>query len=252
MATCDDLYLGGTLSGTGITGGTNINSTLLGVENWSGVLGHTGLGYNPVEVSGRPGGTLTGDGLAKARLLNLNMVIMRNGALATGPLNLVANTDTFLTLLAKPAGNYLEVVLPDATRRFLHVTALDPASIGQQRTNRHISVPLYSSLPYWHLGGTQSSYTSGGTITNAGPMTVYDAVVTMGNGTFTNSTAGWSLTIAGAAGSVIVDLGARTVTESGVPADQLLTRTDREWGWFLPGANTVTGSATVTWRSQYN
>jgi len=253
MATCDDLRLGGTLSGTGITGGTTINNTLLGVEDWSGVLGHTGLGYLPVEVSGRPGGSLTGDGLAKARLLSLNMVITRNGALASGPLNLVANTDTFLTLLAKPAGNYLEVDMPDATKRFLHVTALDPASIGQVRTNRHISVPLYSSLPYWHLGGNQTSYTSGGTVTNAGPMTVYDAVIVFaGDGTFANTTAGWSLTITGSSGAVTVDLGARTVTQAGIPADQLLTRTDRDWGWFLAGANTVTGSATVTFRAQYN
>lgn len=252
MAVCDDLWLGGTLSGSGITGGTNINSTLLGVEDWSGVLGHTGISYVPVEVSGRQGGSLTGDGLAKARLLQLNMVITRNGLLSSGPINLVANTDTFLSLLAKPAGNYLEIVLPDASKRFLHVTALDPASIGQPKTNRHISVSLYSPQPYWHLGGTQSSYTSGGTITNAGQVTVYDAVVVFAaDGTFTNSTAGWSLTITGSSGAVTVDLGNRTVTQAGIPADQLLTRTDRDWGWFLPGANTVSGSATVTWRTQY-
>lgn len=252
MATCDDLRIGGTLSATGITGGTNINSTLLGVEDWSGVLGHTGISLQPVEVSGRPGGLLTGDGLGKARFLSLNMVITRLGPLASGALNLIANTDTFLTALSQPAGNYLEVDMPDATKRFTHVTALDPASIGQPKTIRHISAQLYSAAPYWKLGGNQSSYTSGGTLTNTGLVTVYDAVIVFAaDATFTNSTAGWSLTIAGSTGAVTVDLGARTVTQAGIPADQLLTRTDRDWGWFLPGANTVSGAATVTWRSQY-
>jgi hypothetical protein len=74
-----------------------------------------------------------------------------------------------------------------------------------------------------------------------------------GDGTFTHSTLGWTLTITGSASAVTVDLGARTVTQAGVPADQLLTRNTRDWGWFTPGSNAVTSTVSVvwTWRPQY-
>lgn len=35
MPTCDDLRIGGTLSATGITGGTSVNNYGISVEDWS-------------------------------------------------------------------------------------------------------------------------------------------------------------------------------------------------------------------------
>ena len=261
MVDCDDLRLGGTLSATGIAGGTSINSTAIHVQDWSGVLGNPGVSLTPFSVTGRPGDLLVGDALPKSRLLTLNMEITRwgpvNGGLVepTEQEQVVANTDDFLTLLANPLGNYLEITLPDTTLRFVKAYALDPAQVNQDRTLRRISVPMFAS-PYWRAGGNQSTDTISGadTLTTMGRVTVYDPVLVFsGDGAFTNSTAGWTLTITGSTGAVTVDVGARTVTMGGVPADQVLTVTDREWGWFLPGANTVTSSVStvVTWRDAF-
>ena len=262
MAVCDDLRLGGTLSGTGITGGLSINSTAIHVRDWSAVLGHPGISFTPFEVAGRPGSVLVGDGLPPARFLTLNMEITRWGPTSWGLVEpteeeqLVQNTDDFLTLLANPAGNYLELTLPDTTLRFVHATALDPASVQQTERLRRISVPMHAS-PYWRAGGNQSTDTITGadTIVNGGRVNVYDPVLVFaGDGAFTNSTAGWTLTITGSTGAVTVNAGARTVTMGGVPADQVLTFTDREWAWFVPGNNSVTSSVStvVTWRSAFN
>lgn len=259
MAVCDDLRLGGTLTGSGITGGTTINGTTLAVEDWSSILGHTGISFTPVEVAGRPSSYLVGDGLPLSRYPTLNMRIKSQGecdALDTPADRLLENTDTFMALIARPGGNYLEVDLPDATSRFIHVTALTPALVSQSSQVRRINVPLFSQHAYWHAGGTQSTDTISGadTLVVGGNVTVYDAVLVFaGDGTFTHSGLGWSITIAGSTGAVTVDLGARTVKQAGIDADQLLTRTDNPWGWFISGNNAVTAdvSVSVTWRNQY-
>lgn len=261
MAQCDDLRLGGVLAASGITGGMSINGTAIGVTDWSGLFGHAGMTGAALEVNGRPGGFYGGDLLGRSRFPILNVEFHQegpNGLLveATGCDQLWENTDDFLELLADPAGNYLEVDLPDASKRFLKVTALDPAIITQPLSRRELSVPLVANWPYWREGGNQSTdtITAGDTITNAGRAVVYDAVLVFaGDGTFTNSTAGWSIQVIGSAGPVTVDLGNRTVVEGGLPANNRIRRTDRDWGWFLKGVNTVTSnvSVVVTWRIQY-
>lgn len=257
--TCNDLRLGGTLSGTGITGGTSINNTALSVQDWSGLLGNPGLAYTPFEVAGRPGAFLVGDGLPRARLLNLNMQITRWGPVDYGLVEpteeeqLVANTDAFLALLQSP--QYLEVDMPDLTSRFLQVTSIDPSFIEQPRRNRAISVPLQGSA-YWREGGSQSTDTLNGadSLAVGGNANVYDAVLVFaGDGTLTHSGLGWSLEIAGSTGAVTVDLGNRTVTQGGTPAEELLIRNNANWGWFVPGANATSSdvSVGVTWRDAY-
>lgn len=261
MPTCDDLRLGGTLSSGGITGGTTINDTALSVEDWSQVLGSWGVAGQVQQVAGRPGGIVSGDLLGRPRFPTLNMVINdldHSGGLTepTFAEQKQANTDEFLALITNPAGQYLEIDMPDSTSRFLFVRNLDPAPIRQPRRQRRISVPLMSEMPYWKEGGNQDTDTISGadTMVVGGNREVYDAVLVFaGDGTFTHSGLGWSLTITGSGGAVTVDLGARTVSEGGNPADNLLTRNNRAWGWFVPGSNSVTSSASVgvTWRSSW-
>jgi hypothetical protein len=261
MPTCEDLRLGGTLSGSGITGGLSINSTNIAVANWSNLFGHPGLSFTPVEVLGRPGGFLVGDGLNKARFPTLNLRIKSRAecdALLTAEEALLVNTDDFLTLLADPNGNYLEVDLPDGSSRFIRVYALNPAFIDQPGPLREISVPLYSPDPYWHAGGAEvsDSISAGAdTVTVGGRVPVYDAVLVFaGDGTLSHDNLDWSLEVAGSTGAVTVDLGARTVMQAGIPADQLFTPLGRVWAWFVPGANPTTSTVgvTVTYRTQYN
>jgi hypothetical protein len=263
MPTCDDLRLGGTLSATGIAGGTSINNYGLSVEDWSDILGTGGMSGNVQVVNGRPGGYVAGDLLGLPRYPILSMAITDRNA--TGGLTAPTleeqkadNTDTFLALVANPAGNYLEVVMPDTTTRFLQVFNFDAAGINQPRRKRTIRVPLISPMPFWKAGGNQSTDTIAGadTLVNGGNAPVYDAVLTFPNApdtTFTHSGLGWWIRVVGASAAVTVDLGNRTVTMSGSPADNLVTRSDRDWGWFTPGNNSVTatGSVGVTWRSSW-
>jgi hypothetical protein len=257
---CDDLRIGGTLSASGISGGVSINNAGIAVMDWSGIFGHVGYSSFAARVAGRPGVTLVGDALPKERYLTLNLA-MTQKARTGGPVEpslgayLWENTDTVLGYLADPVGFYLEVDDPLSTTRFVFCNAPDPALIDLFREERRTSIPIVCSEPYWKVGGQESTNTGtgAGTITNTGNATVYDAILDFaGAGAYTNSTAGWTLTVSAAC---VLDLGNRTIQVAGVNSDNLLTgRTDQAWGWFLPGANTITRSATVTttFRSQYN
>jgi hypothetical protein len=256
---CDDLRIGGTLSSSGISGGQSINNSGIAVQDWSGLFGHVGYTLTAARVNGRPGVTLVGDALPKERYLTLNLALInarRTGGsvLSTTGGYLWANTDLILQYLADPTGFYLEVDDPIATR-FVFCNAPDPATIDYLRAERRAVIPLIASEPYWKVGGTEttSTGTGAGTVTITGNVNVYDAIISFsGAGNYVNSAAGWTLTVSAAC---IVDLGNRTVQVGGVNSDNLLTsRTDREWGWFIPGANTISRSvtSTVTLRSQYN
>lgn len=264
--TCNDLRLGGTLSSSGLTGGTSINSTALMVSDWSDILGTAGLSAQLQQVNGRTGGFISGDRLGLARFPTLNMRITKYGP----NLTLVepsfdeqkqANTDDFLALVTDPAGNYLEVDMADGTSRFIYVYDLDPAPMRQPEKDRTIAVPLASPNAYWKEGGQEDTDTiaSADTMTVGGNRSVYDAVLVFaGDGTFTHSTLGWAIEVTGSGGAVTVDLGNRTVTEGGNPALNRIRRTPATgaggvWGWFTPGSNSVTSdvSVVVTWRSSW-
>ena len=260
MPTCDDLRIGGTLSGSGITGGVSINGTALSVADWSGIFGHSGFRSAPLDISGRPGVRVVGQGLPRGRFFTLSLNVGElnpQGTLTVSECEQKqANTDSFLSYLADPAGAYLEVDMPDSTKRFIYVYAVDPSFVSQPRKLRTIRAPLVSTLGYWHVGGNESSDTISGpdTLVAGGNVNIYDPVLTFaGDGTFQHTGLGWELEIAGSSGAVTVDLGTRTVTEGGNPAPNLLRRNHRDWGWFTPGNNTVTSdvSVTVTWRDQY-
>lgn len=262
MPECSDLRLGGTLSATGIAGGRSINDYAISVEDWSQLLGTGGISASIQVVNGRPGGYVAGDQLGLPRFPILSLAITdrnQTGGLTAGtfPEQKQDNTDDLLALLANPAGNYLEVDMPDMTSRFLYVYNLDAAPISQPRRKRTIRAPLVSPYPYWKQGGNQSTDTISGadTLVNGGNAPVYDAVMVFaGDGTFTHSGLGWEIEVAGSTGAVTVNLGQRTATMGGNPADNVVRRSDRDWGWFLPGNNAVTStvSTVVTWRASWH
>lgn len=255
---CNDLRLGGTLSASGITGGTSINSTALLVTDWSPLFGTAGITGSALEVSGRPGVLFGGDLLGRGRFFNLPMAITRYGPnfTLTAPDHdeqLVDNTDLFLKLATTPS-TYLEVDMPDGTSRFLRVTNLDPGYLSQATRVRKISIPFVADWPYWRVGGQESTDTiaSADTITVGGTKPVYDPVLVFaGDGTFEADD--WEIEVTGSSGAVTVDLGARTVTQAGVSASNLIRRTSRDWGWFDVGSNSVTSDVqvVVTWRDQF-
>lgn len=257
---CDDLRIGGTLSATGIASGISIQNTRMMVADWTGVFGHVGFSLRPVQASGRPGSTLVGDGLALSRSLTLPLTVTRWGPTDRGLIvassegkQLWDNTDLLLGYLADPAGFYLEVDDPETGSRYVQAYAISPAAI-RQREWRRMDIPLISPWPYWREGGNEQSVsgTGAGTITIGGNVKVYDAVLTFSAaGTYTNSTAGWNIVVSAAC---VVNLLTRRITVGGVNSDNLLTsRSSRDWGWFVPGANTIGRTTTIgtVWRDQY-
>lgn len=261
--TCDDLRVGGTLSGSGLTGGLSINNTAISVADWSSLFGTVGQTGSLVTVYGRPGSYVAGDRLPRSRLMILSVNVHRKDAEECTPsdLALLENTDEFLDVVSRRDGTYLEVDLPDGSTRFVHVVNIDPGPMVQPSSFRRFNVPLIAEWGNWWEGGNQSSDAVSGadTITVGGNQTIYDAVLTFaGDGTFTHSGLGWAITITGSSGAVIVDLGNRQVTQGGLPATALMTRVpvaneERVWGWFTEGSNSVTStvSVTVTWRDQW-
>lgn len=264
--TCDDLRIGGTLSGSGISGGISINGSRFFVSDWTGLLGHVGYDRRLVQVAGRAGGYVVGDGTPDVRIHTLNLGVTRWDETGRGGLTeadegnqLQANTDLIQQYLADPDGFYLERDMADGTTRFVHSYAIDPFPISQ-RTWRRMSAPLRSDTPFWRQGGTQSSDSLSGsdTLTNAGNARLYDAVLTFPStgATLASSALGWSITTASTSASVVVDLGARTVIRGSTNVDALLTLGgDGTWPYFVPGDNsvTVTGSAIgVTWREPWD
>lgn len=263
---CNDLRIGGTLSGTGISGGTSINSTALHVEDWAPLFGSPGITGTPFEIAGAPGMMLGGDLLGKPRFPSLVMRVTRWAATGIGSLvesdeaeQLQANTDLFLDLASDPE-TYIEVDMPDGTSRFLQVTSLDAGQATDWRQTRLLTIPFVSHHPWWRAGGNQSSDTLTGandTLTVAGRKRIYDAVLTASTDmTVTHNDLGWTLEITGSSNPVTIDCGARprTVIENSVAATNRIRRSSRDWAYFDPGANDITvsaGNLGVAYRASY-
>lgn len=261
---CDDLRLGGVLSSGGLSGGVSINATDISVADWSTLFGTVGMSGESVFVYGRPGSYIAGDRLPRNRLLSLAVNIHRRTVGAectTSELALMENTDQFLELIAQRYGTYLEVVLPDGSTRFTRVVNKDPGPMIQPTSTRSFRIPLEAPWGYWWQGGNESTdlISSGDTIVVGGSQPIYDAVLSFsGDGTFEHTGLGWSITITGSTGTVLVDLGNRLVTQGGLSAMQLMRRVPvagegRVWGWFEKGSNSVSSNVavTVTWRDQW-
>jgi hypothetical protein len=263
MIGCDDLLIGGTVTAGGVTGGYSINGTAYSVADWSSIFGGSGLSGRQLEVLGRPGGYMTGDLLGRSRFFNLELVILDRNTTGgidepTAREQKELNTDILLQTIASPVAQVLEVVMADGSSRYIEATALSASPINQPRRQRRITIPYETTWPYWRDAGAESTDTLSGSDTLAvtGRQPIYDAVLTFaGDGSITHPALGWSITIAGSGGAVVVDLGNRTVTEGGNEATNRMRRTgNREWGWFTVGNNSVTVAGTsvgVAYRAQY-
>jgi hypothetical protein len=165
------------------------------------------------------------------------------------------NQDTLDSIIHDRDGFLIEHIRCDSTHRFLRALQnSQPLVTVRGRIERLMIVSAVASYPYWRSTVTSSDTIAGAdTLTIAGTVPVYDAtLVFSGDGTFTNSDTGQTVTVVGSSGAVTVKTGdGRTVTQAGVPARNLVTVSDDEWMRFDVGTVNVTSTVSVgvSWRT---
>lgn len=262
---CVSLNLGGTVTDSGITGGTDIGDWRYQVDDWSGLWGSIAIRGQHLKINGRAGRTMTGSRLPDWRLLTLNLRSMpwdTSGGFSGGAGYTDVECGQIIENLLGLTGFFgdgsplvIEWQIDTSRSLYLEAYTVQAAQVTTQQSHRLLSQPLEASYPYWRQADIETDTISGaGTITNPGTAQVWDAVyVFAGNGSYTNSTTGQVMTIAGASGAVTVDTLNRTVKQGGVDADGLLTVTTSQWMRLAKGVNTITTTVSVDtkWRPGY-
>lgn len=167
-----------------------------------------------------------------------------------GPLaHLRENIDSLQAVLAK-RGTYIAVELDVPTptgieTRTGRAKILRAVEVKGTRV-RTWKADLYFPFPYWNVEPqvVVGPFTGAQNITPGGGARVHDIVITTVNGTVTNTTTGRTLTVAGAAGTVVINTRTLTVTDGGLPAPNVMVPSHGDWMWMDPGLNSFTASAT--------
>ena len=132
-----------------------------------------------------------------------------------------------------------------------YVADMTPVREAQGKLARLFIPRFISPDPFWRILPEQTSVGTP-SVTNNGIAPVADMVITFTGGTdpkLTNTTTGeWIQITDGMASPVTVDVGLRTVTQGGSPADALFTKSHDWWMEFVPGVNSLslTGGGSVS------
>lgn len=257
------LRFGGTISGSTITGGTLVDSPAISMVNHNNIWGLPGRrGFNS-ELLGQPGSRHRRK-LPRPRLMTLSVSVWDRDdqGTITAPNGkceeLEDNMDTLLGLLGGGRGGQFMIQddRQDSTTRWIMAEAgeaffVEGPLFGELHAAYTLLCPVTCAYPFWQSETLNSDTLSGAdTLTNAGNAPIYNSVLTYsGDGTLTNSDDGDTLEVDGSSGSVIVDIGERTVTQGGSAADGLLIPSDPTWMVF--GAGTTNVNATVSIGASY-
>ena len=263
---CSRLRLGGSISGSVLSGGTTIDAAGIAISTSTGMLGHPGYrGANP-QLLGSDGSFHQTSKPLRARNLTLNF--RAYGRDATGLVvtsvgeHLEANMDQILELI-DGAGEQiiLERDMADGTTRWIQIQNLVAASFAEgtffNPSMGSYDLPVFAvaAYPYWQSEAEHTQVVTPGadTIVNAGNARISNAVFALaGAGSFTNDDSGDVLT---ATAVVTVDVGLRTISNAGSPTPGRLDPPNRDY-WFRLGKGTtnVTAAAvntTVTYRDHW-
>lgn len=226
------------------------------VQGWENVSGYRG---SDLLIPGVDGALHRPDKPRAAKDFEIPLVVFGvdrvTGLVSTSPAQHVRDNLDWLLGLAIPVGaqaSIRKVLDVDPAREILAELAdgVDVGPYGASPVARALVLRFRASTPYWRelpalAAGSPPTYTPGG---NA-PVT--DAVLTFTGGSparLTNNTTGDWVELSSATPAVTVDVGARTVVQSGSSALDLFTRNRRRWMTFVPGSNslTLTGGGTVS------
>lgn len=256
MADCDRIRFGGTITGSTLTGGTIVESQAIGLTSWSGLLGHPGKRGVNSTLLGQDGQYWRPKNYA-ARVMTLSVAAWDRNASGTITApngrceELDDNQDTLLELIDGNGGEFIiEYDHAGGDTRWIRAEVAGPATytdgpvFGSRHAARTLLVPLTAAYPFWQSETLHTDTLSGSdTVVNAGNGRIGNAVLTFsGDLTFTNTTTGDVLEVDGSTAAVTVDVGARTVTMSGSPADGVLLPAEQYWMRFQKGTNNVTVS----------
>lgn len=264
---CISLNLGGAVTDSGITGGTDIGDWRYQVNDWSGLWGSIPIRGQHLKLNGRAGRTLTGSKLPDFRLFTLNLRSMPwdvNKGFAGGAgytdvecgqiiENLLGMTGFF------GEGTPLTVAWEIDTARTLYLqgwTIQGAPVTAESGGHRTIAQPLEASYPYWQQADIETDVITGvDTIVNPGTAAVWNAqLVFAGDGSLTNSTTSQVVTVSGSTGAVTIDVLTGSTTQGGVDADGLAVANTNQIMRFVQGTNNVTAAGTtvtVKWRPGY-
>lgn len=259
MATCDRVRMGGTISGSTLSGGTVIESQAIGLVNWNGMYGHPGFKGGDWAQYGQDGETVRTQKRYAPRFPVLTIAAWNRDAdgAVTHPDGscgeLDDNIDTLMGLIDGGGGQFiLERDQADGSTRWIRCELNGPVSgvqgplFGQVHAAYTFVVPLRCAYPFWQ-SETESSTTLSGAdslVQNGNARISNATLVYAGDGTLTVD--GYTLEVDGSASAVTVNVGAFTVTQSGAAADNLLIPSRPWWVTFGPGTTVTSSDVSIT------
>ena len=237
--------IGGTISGSTLTGGTVLESEQFALQDGhAALIGHPGYrGGNWVRL-GADGESYRYDKAYNPRFMTLSIAVWDRDASGTITQadrceQLDFNIDTLMGLLD---GLFIleRDVMGDT--RWIRAQLAAPATaipgplFSAYNSAYTILAPLVAPYPFWQSETLHSTVVSGATaLANAGNARISNGVfVFSGDGTFTNSDGdeqgnSYAMTVDGSGGAVTVDVYNATVTQGGSPADNTLSAEKPYW-----------------------
>lgn len=263
--TCQRLRMGGTITGSALTGGTLIETHGRNLLTWDGLMGWTGKRGSNVPLLGRDGSHHVTRKPYRERLMTLALVGYDrddDGLISLGSRmeELESNIDRILELLS---GDDEQSILErdiayETSIRWIRFEALDPAVFvrgpvfGVPHSSYGITQPVVASYPFWQSEAEVVTVIDGpGVIPNLGNARISNPILEYaGDGSLTNDVTGEVGVVAGSTGPVTVDVGLGSVLEGGLRAQRRFDPNTRHWMRFGRGDTAVTSTVEVTVRTR--
>lgn len=251
---CSRLRLGGSISGSTLSGGTVIDAGGIAISTWDGMLGFPGFRGVNLPLLGSDGEYHRTGKPYNARIVTLNFRAYGRDATATVTSSvrehLEANMDDILELIAG-AGEQaiLERDMADGSTRWIRIQPLAAAQyitapfFNNAMGSYDLPVIASAAYPFWQSETETTTVIpiGAGAIPNLGNARIANGKFTFaGAGSITNNTNGDALV---ATAACLVDVGTRQISNGGSPTPGRLDPPNRDH-WFH--TNNGGGSSAVT------
>lgn len=257
---CQRIRIGGTVSGSTISDGTSIQTAGIFVSTLTGLMGHPGRRGGNSAIPYLDGQLRRSRKFSRPRQLTLTVEVRDRdsvGAITYGEgrgRHWEENMDTLLRLLDGAGESVIiERDMSTGDTRWIEAEMLVGAAFAQGfRGGTHqtyVAVfPLEAAYPYWQTE-LQNTIAFGGGFTPIGNATLANPVLSFtGNGRVTHNQTSDYIEISGGSGfgtPILVDVGARSVTQGGADRSNRLIH-NRPWWMRLASGVAATFTTTAT------